>query len=268
MLRVARTTTLTGRAAELPGLADQIGDWMLTLPSTEVLSLRAAADEQASASRREPLPFPAAEQPGRGGEGASERDRLLRATLKLAVANGPSTLTAPQVRSEAGVSRRCFDSTFGGVEECFLESVEAVAGKAAAGARTWSADADDWERSTCRFVLALCAQAARNRTQTRLVFLGIFSAGHPGLLRREGMVSRMAAELRQTVPAGHRPSGIVAEASVAATWQIAQSDIAARRAQALPRVAPLLAYVLLAPIVGADQACTDIHAEFKGGGPV
>lgn len=263
MLRVARTTTLAGRADELPGLAGQVGDWMLSLPSAGVLSLRVAAGDLRSAPRRELNPFPA-DPPSLDPsvEATSARSRLLTAALKLAAADGPAQMTVLRLRREAGVSRRLFDSTFGGVEECFLEAVEATAGKAAAGARDWCDGSAEWKQSTCRFTLALCAQAARNRTWARLIFLGVFAAGRTGLLRRERMIGTVTKELRSTLPADQTPPSVIAEASVAAAWHIAQSDIAARRARALPMVAPLLSYILLAPIVGPDQACADIQASF------
>ena len=262
MLRVARTTTLAGRADELPGLAAELGDWMLALPNLEVLSLLVTpAGMAASRSRREPRPFPAEIAPTADRAVADDRERLLRAAVKLAMLEGFAKLTAPRLRAEAGVSRRRFEATFESLDECFLEAVETVAGEAAGRAQSWSEGSDEWERRTCRFVLALCAQAARNRAQARLAFLGVFATGREGLLRRERMVGRVAAELRATVPAARRPSPIVAEASVAAVWHIAQSDIAAGRARSLPAVAPLLSYVVLAPIVGAPTATAAIQAE-------
>ena len=243
---------------------------MLALPNPEVLSLLATPAGMASGrSRREPTPFPATGEPGgeRRRAVADDRQRLLRAAVKLAAVDGFASLTVPKLRAEAGVSRRRFEASFESVDECFLESVEMLAGDAAARAESWSAAAEEWERRTCRFMLALCAQAARNRTMARLAFLGIFAAGRGGLLQRERMVTRTATELRDTVPAERRPSTIAAEASVAAVWHIAQSDIAAGRARNLPAVAPLLSYVVLAPIVGSRTAAVAIQAEIGGVAP-
>ena len=75
------------------------------------------------------------------------------------------------------------------------------------------------------------------------------------------MIGQMAVGLLETSPTSHRSSLISAEASVAAVWQIAQLDIAAGRASGLPLVAPLLSYVVLAPMIGAVTALQVIHAE-------
>lgn len=255
MLRVARTTTLAGRGDELRELAAELGDWMLALPDPEVLSLLVAQSGTATTrARREPRPFPAENSTTTRHSTADDSGRLMRATIKLASLEGFAKLTPSRLRSEAGVSRRSFDACFGSLDECFLEAIEMIAREAAGRSRSWSENVDRWELRTCRFVLALCAQAARNRAHARLLFLGVFATGSTGVLRREQMIGRLAAGLQATAPAGRRPSLIAAEASVAAVWHIAQSDVAAGRVRNLPSIAPLLSYVLLAPIIGAPSA--------------
>jgi AcrR family transcriptional regulator len=261
LIHVARTTALTGRADEIPRFTGEISDWMLALPGPEILSLLIAPSDESDDPRREAHPFPAEALVGGGSDVTGDRERLLRAAAKLVAREGFGNLTAPGLRREAGVSRRRFESFFENLEECFLEAVEATAGDAAARAQAWSAETADWERRTCRFVLAVCAQAARNRTAARLAFLGVFAAGRAGLIRRERMVGRVAARLRPTVPSTLRPSPIVTEASVAAAWHIAQSDVAAGRTRGLPVVAPLLSYVVLAPLIGPQTATAAIRAE-------
>jgi AcrR family transcriptional regulator len=264
MLRVARKTTLAGRADELPGLAQELTDWMLALPSPEVHSLAERATRGCAGAER-------TDKKSRSREGISaashpvgdDRERLRRAAIRLAAQEGLSALTAPRLRAEVGVSRRRFASHFDDAEDCFLDGVGLIAEEAAVRAQAWSRDEDGWERQTCRFVLDLCAQAAADRVHSRLTFLGIFATGRQGLLWRERMVERTGAELRATVPAEARLSPIAAEASVAAAWHIAQADIAAGRVGTLPAVAPLLSYVVLAPVVGARTASAVIQSELR-----
>jgi AcrR family transcriptional regulator len=265
LIHVARTTALTGRVNELPRFTAEISDWMLALPDPEVLSLLGLWQDAPNDPRREAHPFPAEAQASRNPAVFGDRERLLRAAAKLVSREGFANLTAPRLRREAGVSRRRFESFFEDLEECFLEAVEKTAGDAAARAQAWSAETKDWERRTCRFVLALCAQAARSRATARLAFLGIFAAGRAGLLWRDLMVAKAAAGLRPTVPSELRPSPISAEASVAAAWHIVQCDVAAGRTTGLPAVAPLLSYVVLAPLVGPRTATSAIRTEV---GPV
>jgi AcrR family transcriptional regulator len=257
MMRVARTTIASGRADELPDLADELSGWMLSLPHLEIVSLLRGRGE-AGQGRREAKPFPTVVAASSCAT-ADERERLLRATARLAANEGVAALTAPRVRAEAGVSRRRFDAHFAALEECFLDSVETVARDSVGRAGEWAAEADDWTVRVCREVLALCAQAARARPLARLVFLDIFAPGRAGLQRREEMVTRAAVALRETAPEGRRPSPLAAEASVAAAWHIAQAEVAAGRARQLPAIAPLLSYVVLAPMVGPESAASAIR---------
>jgi AcrR family transcriptional regulator len=262
MLRVARTTTLAGRAGDLPAFAGQLTTWMLALPGPAIRSLPSnRAGLAATATKRERHPYPDAAEEGGGAVIGDDRERLLAAAVRLAMADGVGAITAPRLRAEVGISRRRFDAQFGDLNECLLDAVEMVGREATVRAGEWAVSDDDWQRRTCRFTLSLCAQVARNRGKARFAFLGISGLGVTGLLRRETIVGQMAAGLLDTVPTSSRPSAIAAEASVAAVWQIAQLDIAAARASGLPLVAPLLSYVALAPMVGATAALEVIQSE-------
>jgi len=252
-IRVARQTTAAGRGAELPGLADDLVEWMLCLPHAEIGSLLQGAGASA-ADGREPKPFPDTTQRIVDGAVVDERERLLRAAAKVATADGFAGLTTRNVRAEAGVSRRGFDATFDDLDQCFLAAVETIAEESVVRASAWAAGVEDWRIRICRAILALCAQAARDQSLARVTFLEIFRPGRPGLLRRERLIGRATTALLQAAPPGQRPSQVAAEASVAAAWRIAHADIAAGRARQLPRIAPLLSYVVLAPIVGAESA--------------
>jgi AcrR family transcriptional regulator len=256
MVRMARKTTLAGRGDELPGLADELCGWMVSMPHPEIVSLLNPAGGRQDRRETRPLPDGRVEvaDPIYG-----DRGRLLQATLRLAAAQGFTGLSAPGVRSEAGVSRLRFDTQFSDLDSCFLAAVEMTIKGAAARAVAWSSDAGDWATRTCRTVQALCAQGARDRRGARVAFLEIVGPGRPGLLCREQLVSEAAEALRATIPAEVRPSELTVEASVAAAWHIAQADIAAGRTRQLPRIAPLLSYVLLAPVIGPSAAAATVR---------
>lgn len=250
-MRVARTTTMAGRAEELPGLADELTRWLLSLPHEEVLALQGRLRSGASPRRRrETYPFPdhrlGCDLLSEGGE----RERILRAVARLAAANGLAGLTIRRIRAEAGVSRRSFDAHFSGVDDAYLESIEWMVTLAAARAEQWAEGAASEEQRTHRLVLALCAQAARNSALASVAFGGILEAGREGLLRRERLVSLAAVRLGGT----RSVVGLAMEASVAAVWDIACAEVAAGRVVHLPQVAPLLSYVVLAPVRGPQRA--------------
>ena len=241
VIRVATMTTLTGRARELPALAAELGDWVLTVYDEGTVALcRPPAARPNRTSRREPQPFPA--DPSALG-GLGEDERILAAAAKLAAGLGPTSLTASKIRREAGVSRRSFDSRFRDATDCFLAAVEAVAQTAASRADAW-AGAGKTQQLNGRTLLALAAMIARNQPQARMVLEGVLVPGRDGLLLRERLISDAAYGLSSSGRLGPRDRILAAEASVAATWRIAQREVLAGRGQRLPRCAALLSALL------------------------
>jgi AcrR family transcriptional regulator len=260
-MRVARTRLLDENGVEPTVVADEVGDWMLSLPGGYAPVEPPDREPFKSLSRRNG--DEAREDPGPtvlGGVG-EERGRILSAAVKLAATGGFSELRIPKIRVEAGVSRRSFDASFANAAECFLEAIEAVVTTVASRAQSAAREATSWERRIYRGIRALCDEAASNPVLARLIFVDIFAPGREGLRRREQLVSLAAERLRGAIPLEQRPSELVAEASAAAAWRIAQAEIAGGRAKDLPRLLSLLAYVVLAPTAGPAAAAEVIQLE-------
>lgn len=247
-IRVARTTTMAGRADELPGLADEVTEWALALSHEEVAGLLAASrPDPAPHRQRESFPFPDHRRPKAPLSTGDERERVLRAVIKLAASNGLRGLSIRRIRTEAGVSRRSFDTYFGSVVDAFLESIEWLVTKAATKADQWAAAGATEEERIHRLILALCAQAARNSALADMALTGILEAGREGLLRRDRLLTLAAGQLNGGTGLVDGGDGLAAQASAAAVWDIANAEVAAGRVQRLPQLAPLLTYVALAP---------------------
>jgi AcrR family transcriptional regulator len=260
-MRVARTRLLDENGVEPAAISDEVRDWMLSLPGQCAPPEPPDRGPFQSLSRRnghEPREDPGPTVLGGVGE---ERGRILSAAVKLAATGGFSDLRIPKIRAEAGVSRRSFDARFVDAAECFLEAIEAVATAAASRAQSAAREATSWERRIYLGIRALCEEAARNPVLARLTFVDIFAPGREGLRRRERLISLAAERLRNAVPPEWRPSELIAEASAAAAWRIAQAEVAEGRAKDLPRLLPVLAYVALAPVVGPAAAAEVIQLE-------
>ncbi|MBS1894788.1 MAG: TetR family transcriptional regulator [Actinobacteria bacterium] len=253
MLRILRTTVAAGRAAELPRLSGPLADWLLRLADAQVLRLP-AVEARRGASRSAPrLLCQLDSDPADSGR------RLQQTVIRLAAESGLGNVKASTVRRDAGVSKRQFDELFSGLDECFLEGIDTMVESLAIGANRPAAE--NWTRKSHRAIATLCSQAAENRRLARVAFLEVLVPGRDGLLRREQLIGRAATALQRTIPADERPPLLIAEASVAAAWHVAQADVHAGRTRALPSVAPLLSYLVMAPIVGAEPAVAAIRAE-------
>ena len=243
LTRVATMTTVTERLDELPGLSAELGSWMLEVSGEQSHGgSPQASRDPGRKRRREPSPLPAASS---ALDRHGDEERILSATSRLAAGSGFAALDVSKIRREAGVSRSTFDSLFSDKVECFLASIESVAGAAANRAESWAVATAAEGQRTYRGMLALCAIAARNQALARLVLAGILSPGRDGLLRREQLIS-CAAERFRAGPVGssNSRSALATQASVAAVWRIAESEIVAGRGARLPEAAHLLSGLL------------------------
>jgi AcrR family transcriptional regulator len=260
--RVVRTKVMEGRNAELPEISDELADWALAMHDSAVERLPDPAAGAASGERRSRRRHGDREL-GTTEFGAlgDERARILGAVARLSLTDGYWNLTVPKIRREAAVSRSCFDSHFEDVDSCYLAAVEALSDGAGLRAERKAEGAPSWERGVCRMVLAYCSEVARTPALAQLAFLEVFAPGHEGLKCRERRIAFAAERLRRVAGRGEELSPLAAEASAGAAWRMIQAEVADGRSRTVPRLAPQIAYVTLAPAVGASAAVAAISAE-------
>jgi AcrR family transcriptional regulator len=244
-LGIIRRTTLAGRAEELPALSDELTDWMLSVAHEEVVAFFVPRPRPTDGTAGDRLPWIGVEPASRESVADAGR-RAIMATARIAATTGMSGLTSARIRKDAGLSRREFERHFAGVEDCFLGAIESVAATAGETAMGTAADTGSWERWTYRAITTLCSIAAGEPDLARLVLLDFTAPGRAGLIRREEVVGRVASHLRLQAPPETRPPELGVTASVCAVWRIAETEAAARRTSQLVRIAPVLAFMVLA----------------------
>ncbi|HEY5044598.1 MAG TPA: TetR family transcriptional regulator, partial [Solirubrobacteraceae bacterium] len=255
--RVARAQLLAGRAHELPGLADELLEWMLCFRCHAATSLAQLDTPSAPA-----VPSAALLTHDRAARG-EDRARILDAVARLAAEGGYWQLTVPRIRAAAGVSRKRFDEHFEDVQGCFIAALERLTERALAHAVPAGAAARTWPGGLHRAMCALCADIAADPVLARLGFIEVFAPGPDGMLCRERAIAGVAESLRISAPAGQRPSELAAEASVGAVWGVIHHHVAVGRAHQLSSIAGVLSYLALAPAIGAEQAVQAIAAEHE-----
>lgn len=245
---------LRGGEIDLDLTADEFAEWLLAMRDRRIEVLPAAdrrgtvtADHRPSA-RREMI-----------GE---DRRFLLSAAAKLSVAEGYESLTGPRIRREAGVSRRSFDANFRDVADCFLEAVESWTSTVVERAESEARRSGTWERAVVRTVSKLCAGVPRDPGFARLAFLEILAPGPEGLAKSDEIVTYWARRFCETAPTKRRPSAFAAEASVAAIWSMARCEILSGRGDRIRETVAEMAFILLAPAIGAGASEDAIRAEF------
>jgi AcrR family transcriptional regulator len=254
--RVARARLLAGRAHELPGVADELLEWMLCFRCHAATSLARLDAPSVPAA-------PGAAPPTHDRAARDDRARILDAVALLAAQEGYWQLTVPRIRTAAGVSRKRFDEHFEDVQGCFVEALERLSERALANAVTAGVGARGWPGGLHRAVCSLCADIAADPVLARLGFVEVFAPGPDGMRYRERSVAGIAESFRASAPVRQRPSELAAEASIGAVWGVIHHHIALGRAHRLPRITGVLSYLALAPAIGAEQAVEAIAAEHE-----
>jgi AcrR family transcriptional regulator len=240
-----RKTARTDRTEELPGLTDELTDWVLSVAHEEVViffSLRSRAPDGEAGGQLGVLPRIQAS----GMAFADAGRRAVMTAARLAATDGLAGLTSARIRHDAGLSRGDFDRHFAGVEQCFLDAIESIGAAALTAAESSAGRPASWEQWIYKTMTALVSFAAQDRNLSRLVLIDVTAPGRLGVLRREQMIERVAAGVREQAPVDKRPSELTTVASISAVWRIAETEVAAGRTGELRRVAPVFVYMVLA----------------------
>jgi AcrR family transcriptional regulator len=236
---VARTRMLGG-GPTASATASELSQW--------VLSLR-----DMPASDRLPAPTRSHTNPPLPGAEPGEREALLAATAKLAAANGYWHLTLPRILAAAGLRKKSFTTHFTGVEDCFLASLKQRTAGLVGRAMADAAEELPWSSRVHRAIENLCAGIVADPVTAKLVFVEAHCAGRAAVALQDELLANLARELLGDATEDHdRPiSPVYAEASLGAIWGIVGSYVGEGRESQMPKLAPGLAFLLLAPVIGA-----------------
>jgi AcrR family transcriptional regulator len=202
----------------------------------------------------------AASKVGEAQSSTGDRALILNAVADLAARHGYAGLTAPRVRSAAGVSRRKFDAHFDDVESCYLAALEQRAGEVMAQAARAQTAAGSKVGAVYRAIAALCDLVADDAYLTRVCLANDFPPTLNGARSRNRLIKATAELLaRGSLPAS-RSAALKSEASTGAVWLLFFHHVV--RDRTLRRqISATLAYLALSPAIGAQASVEAIRAE-------
>lgn len=262
--RVSRNRLRAGRQGELPGMEVEMMEWAMSFPS-DVSTGLAALDTGVllGNSAITPLLAPAGAAMSAALSPSGDRATILAAMGKLVAADGYkyTDLTVPRIRSGAGVSRRIFDSHFNDVEECFLTALGERAAEAVAEAARAQMAGSTWGGGIYRAISAFCIQIAGDPLLARVCFSDDFAFGSKGSLARLRLVAGVSDQLRDSSPQEGRVTELSIEASGGGIWSLFHRYVLSDWVVHHPQIAATLAYMALAPTMGADEAVAAIRGE-------
>jgi AcrR family transcriptional regulator len=187
------------------------------------------------------------------------RTRLLENALHLAAIGDYRQLTASQIADGANVSMDVFFELFADKGECFLAALDMLADELVAIATDPDLRSSDWPHAVRRVIGELMCFLAEHPLYARTIAHEAFAAGPDAARRVLQLAHAIATLLTPSAPKGAQRRLLV-DGLAGAIWHTIRCQVAACRIQLLPALSDYLAYVALAPSIGADAAA-DVVSE-------
>lgn len=242
---------LEGREAELAGLTDEVLDWMEAYRSPAALRLGPVRPRERA--RRPPIP--AAFLCGEG-----RRARALGSVVHLTLDEGYARLTDPQVAQFAGLSTEGFHRQFASKEACFLAVLDEFVAEALDAARNEMDAAASWPEAVHRAIGAFLDYLLLQQALLRIAFVEVFEVGPAMIGRMTKSVEALTRTLVADGPDPRRGPLVAAEAITGSIWSVIASCVTSDLMPQLAGLVDHLAFLVLAPHIGARAAMETIQA--------
>jgi AcrR family transcriptional regulator len=229
---------LEERTDEMPGLVGNMLSWTLVFrtadPSPLGVRLRAVPSEARLGSE-------------------DDRARVLRSALELAALEGYGNLTPMRIADEACVSIDTFFGLFDDMEACFLAAIEKLGEEVREIVSDPGLTSPEWPAAVCRSLDALMRYFAARPAYTQTIATGVFAMGRRAVDLGAELACEVAAKL--TAGAPNPPlTGLAQEGIEGAIWHTIYCQTTNGGTGALPELSDYLAYVVLAPFLGTEEA--------------
>jgi TetR/AcrR family transcriptional regulator len=237
-----------GDAEQLRAMTEEMRRWTLIFQTP--------AAEHMAARLTEPMRggSPRGHSPdGWDGSDHDDRERLLHNALRLALINDYENLCAPQIAEEASVPMDRFFELFADKNECFLAALDELGDEFLQVAADPALAGEDWPRAARRVIGELMQYLAERPLYAQTIAAGAFAAGPDAARRIRGIGHGLAMLLVQGAPE-RAQSSFALEGVVGAIGHTIRCQVASEQIQLLPALSDHLAYVVIAPFIGADAA--------------
>ncbi len=238
------------RTEEMPGLVEDMLSWTLVFrtagPSPLGGRLRAVPSQPHITSAHI--------------TSEDDRARVLRSALELAALEGYGNLTPMRIADEAGVSIDTFFNLFDDMEACFLAAIEKLGQEVREIVSDPGLTSAQWPAAVRRSLDALMRYFAARPAYTQTIATGVFAMGQRAVDLGAELAREVAARL--TAGAPNPPLTELAQEGIeGAIWHTIYCQTAHGGTGALVDLSDYLAYVVLAPFLGAEQATRIVTEE-------
>jgi TetR/AcrR family transcriptional regulator len=230
---------LEERTEEMPALVGDMVSWTLVFMTDELSPLEVRLAEVPAETRL---------------SGEDDRTRVLRSALELAALEGYGNLTPMRIVDEAGVSIDTFFDLFEDMETCFLAALENLREEVCATVSDPKlGSSEEWPAAVRGALDRLLRYFAARPAYTQTIATGVFAMGRRAVDLRTELACQVATRLTAGAP-GPPLTELAQEGIEGAIWHTIYLQTASRGAGTLPELSGYLAYVVLAPFLGAEEA--------------
>ncbi len=184
----------------------------------------------------------------------SQAERIIRALAASAGERGYPAVTIAEIAARASVSQATFYSHFADKHAALVAALDSAGSQMLGFVMPAARRAPDWENSVRAAIGALCAFYASEPNLARLVAVETYAAGPEALDQRDRANTEIRALLAPGLEAMPQMKSIVGDAALGAVWTLLYAQIVNEGPQALPQIAPLASYMVLAPFLGPGKA--------------
>jgi AcrR family transcriptional regulator len=260
LYRIALIRLRHERTDEMRELVDDMLSWTLSFQAAAVMRLDEGIDARMTGTVSSADGASRIHRRGRvlsrphGGPRRIEPERLrmLESALEMAALEGYENLSPLRIVDHAGVSIDAFFSQFGDLEKCFQEALLRLVATIHASVLDPGLASEEWPLAVPRALRALMGHFAANPTHAHTIATGTFEMGQSAIDLDMSLADGIARRLTQGAPGESPP--IVRQAIAGAIWHTIYCHAASQQVERLPAVADHLAYIVLAPAIGAERA--------------
>jgi AcrR family transcriptional regulator len=192
----------------------------------------------------------------------SHRTRIIAATAEVTMAKGYASTTVADIVASAGVARDVFYEHFTDKEHAFLEAqqhpTQYIIDRCA---EAYFKNAS-WPERVWDYLQALVSMIVENPAISHLRLVECYAAGPAAIRRAEEITRSFAIFLEEGYrldAASRELPRLSSEAITGAIYEIVQRHVARGNTSALPARLPQLAYIVLAPFIGATEAIEHVR---------
>jgi AcrR family transcriptional regulator len=233
------------REEDLPGLVPELWDWAMSYP-TPPRPLRRPGRLIVSRPVSPSPPFAS----------YSPEQRILRGFAAAVAAKGYPATTIADVAAAASISQTTFYEYFDGKAEAMRAALDSSGAQLMAAVMPAARRAEDWRIGLRIGFEEVCGFFAAEPSFAVLRMVEVYGAGPQEIDYRDAtgmqIVSTLLAPARE---AGIEASDLKIEAATGAIQAIFFEAIRNGQTADLPRLAPVLSYIALAPFIPAEEAC-------------